>query len=70
MQHNTLALEAVAASPHNLRNALIKRVAEWNMSNYTSLKECERTDSLGTVNDLIGNDEVTGLDLLLQAADG
>lgn len=70
MQHNTLAFEAVAASPHNLGNTLIERVSERNVSNHTSLEECERPDALGTVNDLVWDHEVAGLDLLLQAADG
>lgn len=70
MQHNTLALEAVAASPHNLGNTLIEGVSERNVSNHASLEEGERPDALGTVNDLVWNHEVAGLDLLLQATDG
>jgi hypothetical protein len=60
----------VSTCPHNLRNTLVERIAKRNVPDNASLKESERPDTLGAVNDLVWNNEITGLDLLLQAADG
>jgi hypothetical protein len=70
VQHDPLALQTMSASPYDLRNALIERIAKRNVPNNASLEECKRSDALGAVNDLVRDDEVAGLDLLLQAADG
>lgn len=70
MKGHTIAFQAVSASPDNLGDTLIKWVAEGNVSHDTFLEECKRSDTLGAVDDLVGNHEITGLDLLLQAANG
>lgn len=70
MQHDTLALQTVSASPDHLGDPLVKWVTEGDVSNCTSLKEGEWPDSLRSINNLIRNDEVTRLDVLLQTAYG
>jgi hypothetical protein len=60
----------VSTSPHNLRNALVERITKRNVPDNASLEEGERPDTLGAVNDLVWDNEIAGLDLLLQAADG
>jgi hypothetical protein len=70
VQDDTLAVEAVAALADNLGDALIKGVAEGDVGNNTALEESPWTDTLGAINDLVGDDEIAGLDLLLETADG
>lgn len=70
MQDNTIALEAVAALAHHLGNTLIKGVTEGDVGDYATLEESPGTNTLGAVNDLVGDNKVTGLDLLLQTANG
>jgi hypothetical protein len=70
VQDHTLSLQTVSASPHNLSNALIERIAKRNVADNASLEEGERPDTLGAVDDLVWNNKIAGLDLLLQAADG
>lgn len=68
MQHDTLSLQAVSASPNDLSNTLIEWVTEGNVSDSTSLEECEWPDALGSVNDLVWNHKIARLDMLLQAS--
>lgn len=70
VQNHALSLQAVSTGPHHLRDTLIKGIAKRNVTDYTSLEESERPDTLRPVNDLVWDNEVAGLDLLLQAADG
>lgn len=69
MQDHTLSLHVLCTGLHNRGETGIKRVGETDMSNDTSLEESERSDALGTVNDLVRNDKVHRLDLLLQRPD-
>lgn len=70
VQDDTLTLQAVSTGPDDLGNTLIEGVTEGNVSDDAALEEGEGTDTLGAVDDLVGNDKITGLDLLLQATDG
>lgn len=70
MKSDAVTLQRVAAGADNLRNALVEGIAERNVGDGTSLEEGERADALGAVDDLVGDHEVAGLDLLLQTADG
>ena len=70
MQDHTLTLQAVSTGPNHLGDTLIEGVSERNVGNDASLEEGERTDSLGAIDDLVGDNEIARLDLLLQAADG
>ena len=70
MQYNTLTLQAVSASLHNIGNPLIKRIRKGNVANNALLEECPRPEALGAVNNLVRDDKVPGLDILPQATDG
>lgn len=70
VQAHAIALEAVAALAHDLGDALVEGVGETDVADHATLEEGEGTDALGAVNDLVGDDKVTGLDLLLQRAYG
>lgn len=63
-----LALKAVTKLSHNSTKLLVKGVCKANMANHTLLKESERTNALGTINNLVRHHEVPGLDLLLQTS--
>lgn len=68
MENHTVTLQAVSTLTHNFSNALIKGVTKGNMSNYTALKVCPRPNALGTVDDLVRDNEVAWLDRLLETA--
>lgn len=70
VEGDTLTLETVSTLAHHLGDTLIEGVAEGNVSDNTALEESPWTHTLGAVNNLIGDHEVAGLDLLLQASDG
>lgn len=70
MQHYAITLHRLCALAHDLSDLVIVRVAKGHVANKTALEECEGADALGTVDDLVGHDEIHGLDLLLQGADG
>lgn len=55
---------------HNLGNTLIKGITEGNVGNNSTLEVSPGPDTLGTVDDLIGDHKVAGLDSLLETADG
>jgi len=69
VQDDTVTVEAVSAFAHHLGDTLIEGVTEGNVGDYTALEESPWPDALGAVNDLVGDDEVAGLDLLLQTSD-
>lgn len=69
MQRHALSLQAVSASPNHLGNALVKGITEGDVADDATLEEREGPDTLGAVNDLVRDDEIAGLDLLLQATD-
>lgn len=70
MQDDTITLEAVSALAHHLGDTLIEWVTEGDVSDNTALEESPRAHALGTINHLVGDDKVTGLNLLLETADG
>lgn len=70
VQDDTLTLQAVAALPDNLGDTLIEGITEGNVGDNTTLEVGPWANTLGAVNDLIGNHEVAGLDSLLQTANG
>lgn len=72
MKFHPESLQDTAAS--NLLNDLSKSGIKWigksNMSYNTRLKERERPDTFGTIDNLGRNDKILGLDLFPQTADG
>lgn len=70
MQDDTFTLQAVATFAHDLGDALVEGVGEGNMGNHAVLEESPWSHTLGTVDNLVGDNEVAGLNSLLQTADG
>lgn len=70
VQDDALALHMRRALLDDLRKPLIKRIREANVAHDAALEKGERAHALGTVNDLVRDDKVHGLDLLAQGADG
>lgn len=70
MQNDSIALQAMSAFTDNLGNTLIEGVAEGNVCNNAALEVGPWSETLGAVDDLIRDDEIAGLDLLLQTANG
>ena len=70
VQAHAVALQAVAALAHDLGNSLVKGVREADVADHAALEEGEGADALGAVDDLVGDDEVAGLDGFLQRANG
>lgn len=70
MQDNTVALQAVSALADNLGDTFIEGVTEGNVSDHPALEVGPRPHTLGAVDDLVGDDKVTGLNFLLETADG
>lgn len=70
MQGNTLPLQTVPASPHDLSNALIERIRKGNMRDGTPLEERPRPEPLRPIDDLVRDHEIARFDVLLQASDG
>lgn len=68
MQDDTLTLQAVPALPDDLGDTLVEGVTEGNVSDNTALEVSPWTDTLGAVNDLVGDNEVAGLNSLLETA--
>lgn len=60
----------MSASPNDLGQTLIKRVAKPNVSDHASLEKCEGSHALGAVDDLVRHNEVAGPYLFLQRSDG
>jgi hypothetical protein len=70
VQRNALALHARRALLYHIDDFAIKRVAKRYVTYESALEEGKGADSLGAVDDLVRDDEVHGLDLLLQGAHG
>jgi len=70
VQDNAVTLQAVSAFPDDPGDTFIEGVTKGNVGNHTALEVGPRPDTLGAVNDLVGDDKVTGLDGLLEAAHG
>lgn len=70
VEHDAVALHVRGALLHDLSQALIEGVREADVADDATLEEGEGADALGAVDDLVRDDEVHGLDLLLQGADG
>lgn len=70
MQHNAITLHVLGTRLDNLGQRGIKRVSKADMTYDTPLEKGKRPDTLSAVDNLIGDDEVHGLDLLLQRTDG
>lgn len=70
VEHNAITLHVLAALLDDLSKVLVEGVGESNVADNATLEEGEGADALGSVNDLVGNDKVHGLDLLLQGANG
>lgn len=66
---NTLSLQGVSALANNSGDLLIEWISKANVSNNATLEEGKWSDALGSVDDLIWNDEIAWLDLLLEGAD-
>lgn len=70
MQNHTVADHGSSASLDDISQLLVKWIGKSNVADDTALVECKGTDTLGAVNDLVGEDKVHGLNVLLQGADG
>ncbi len=70
MQNHTVADHGSSASLDDISQLLVKWIGKANVADDTALVECKGTDTLGAVNDLVGEDKVHGLNVLLQGADG
>ena len=70
VEHDAVAVEVLGALLDDLSQTGVKGVREADMADDTALKEGERPDTLGAIDDLVGNDKVHGLDLLAKGADG
>lgn len=70
VQDDTFALQAVTALTDDLGDTLVEGITEGNVGNNTTLEVGPWADTLGTVNDLIGDNKVARLDGLLQTANG
>jgi hypothetical protein len=68
VQDDTVTLQAVSAFANNLGDTLIEGVTEGNVGDNTTLEVGPWANTLGAVNDLIGDNKVTGLDSLLETA--
>lgn len=60
----------LGASLDHLGQTGVEGISKSYVPNDTSLEEGERPDALGPIDDLIGDHEVHGLDVLLQRTDG
>lgn len=69
MESHTVTLQTVSTLADNLGDTLIEGVTEGNVRNHAALEVGPWPHTLGTVNDLVRDDKVTGLDSLLQTAD-
>lgn len=69
MESHTVTLQAVSALADNLGDTLVEGITEGNVRNHAALEVGPWPHTLGTVNDLVGDDKVTGLDSLLETAD-
>jgi hypothetical protein len=70
VQDDTLALHGSGALLDDLGDLGIVGVGEGDVADEAVLEEGEGPVSLGTVDDLVRDDEVHGLDALLQRPDG
>lgn len=70
MEHHTIALHVRRTGLDDICQLLVEWVRESNMAYNTTLKEGERPDALGAIDDLVGDHKVHGLNLLLQGAHG
>lgn len=70
VQDDTVALHGGGALLNNSGKAGVKGVGKTDVSYNAALVEGEGADALGAVDDLVGDDEIHGLDLLAQRADG
>ena len=67
---NTLTLKGMPTSTDNLSDLRIKRIGKPNMANDALLEESEGSDALGSIDNLVWNNEVPRSDLFLQRAYG
>lgn len=70
MKDDALPLHARGAELDHVRKLFVEGVRKPDVPHNPVLEEGERADALGPVNDLVGNDEVHGLDLLAEGPDG
>lgn len=70
MEHHAIALHMRRTGLDDICQLLVERVRKSNVAYHTTLKESERPDALGAIDDLVGDHKVHGLNLLLQGAHG
>jgi hypothetical protein len=66
MQDDTLAFKAMATLPDHIPDILVEGVREGDVQDEAILEEREGTDSFGTIDGLVRDDEITRLDFLGQ----
>ena len=69
VHNNTISLQRVSALANNTGNLLIEWISKADVSDNATLEEGEWSDALGSVDDLIRDDEIARLNLLLERAD-
>lgn len=69
VQNDPVTLQAMSTLAHHLGDALVKGVGKGDVGNHAALEVRPWPHALGTVNDLVWNDEVAWLDCLLETAD-
>lgn len=70
VKDDTLTLHTMRALLDYLSQLVVEGVRESHMTYKAALEKGERTDTLGPVDDLVGNDKIHWLDLLPERADG
>lgn len=70
MHLNTLALKRMPTRTHDISNLSIEWIGKSNMANNAFFEESERSNTLGTIDNLVRDDEISGSDLLLKRTDG
>lgn len=58
----------MSAFPHNGADLIVEGVCEANVADHAAFEECEWTDTLGAIDDLVRDDEVSWFDVFLQAS--
>lgn len=66
VQNHPFPFETVSAFPNNVTDSFVERVGERDVDHEPILEKGVRSDALCTVDDLVGDDKVSRLDLLRQ----
>lgn len=70
MEDHAVTLHGSGAFLDDAGEPGVERVGEPDVADYAALEEGEGTDAFGAVDDLVGNDEIHGLDLFAEGTHG